>query len=186
MPRTRARRTDRSLKTGPWYSSGSSTATSATGSSSRIAVREAASRSASAPADWKAASEESTEWALPSTSVTRTSTSGWPSPTPFSSWARTPFSTEGMKFFGTAPPTTWSTNSNPVPPGSGSTRSSQIAYCPCPPDCLTRRPCPVAVPPKVSRSATLYGTCATCTPCCSASWCSTTPTCASPVHQRTS
>ena len=41
-----------------------------------MVVSRAASRSARAPALWKAASEESTLWDLPSVSVTRMSTTG--------------------------------------------------------------------------------------------------------------
>ena len=50
-----------------------------------------------------------------------------------------------MNWRGTAPPTTLSTNSKPPPSGSGSTSMSQMAYWPWPPDCLTWRPCPLAV-----------------------------------------
>ena len=75
-------------------------------------------------------SEESTECALPSTSVTRMSTTGYPAATPRSIWARTPFSTDGMNCRGTEPPTTLSTNSKPDPDGSGSTVMSHTAYWP--------------------------------------------------------
>ena len=117
------------------------TATSSSGSSSTVPHVWPASRSASAPAVWNAASEESTLCALPSTSVARTSTTGWcSSVSPRSSWVRMPFSTLGMNCVGTAPPTTWETNSNPEPRGSGSNSTWQTAYWPCPPDCLTCRP----------------------------------------------
>ena len=46
--------------------------TSSTGSSSIGDAFSAASRSAARPAFWNAMSEESTEWAFPSNSVTRT------------------------------------------------------------------------------------------------------------------
>ena len=92
------------------------------------------------------------------------STTGKPRPTPRAAWARTPFSTDGMNCRGTAPPITLSTNSMPEPTGSGSTSMSQIANCPCPPDCLTCRPRAVAASPNVSRSGTLCGTASTCTP----------------------
>ena len=59
-----------------------------------------------------------------------------------------------MNCRGTDPPTTLSTNSNPEPSGNGSTSISHTAYWPCPPDCLTWRPWPFALPPKVSRSGT--------------------------------
>ena len=41
--------------------------------------------------------------------------------------------------------------------GSGSTSMSQTANWPCPPDCLTWRPCPLAGPANVSRSCTRHG-----------------------------
>ena len=50
-----------------------------------------------------------------------------------------------MNCRGTAPPTTLSTNSKPPPEGSGSTSMSHTAYWPWPPDCLTWRPCPLAL-----------------------------------------
>ena len=118
----------------------------------------AASLTASPPAVWNAASEESTLCALPSSRVTRTSVTGTPVwITPCSSWCRTPFSTEPMKLLGTAPPTTWSTNSTPEPRGSGSTSTSQTAYWPCPPDCLTSRPWPGRRQVKVASSGTRTG-----------------------------
>jgi hypothetical protein len=46
-------------------------------------------------------------------------------------------------------------NSIPVPGGSGATSISQIANWPWPPDCLTCRPRPADLAPKVSRSDTL-------------------------------
>lgn len=57
-------------------SSGTSTEISSSGSSKITFVAAAASRNASAPAIWKAKSEESTLWALPSSNVTRISTTG--------------------------------------------------------------------------------------------------------------
>ena len=60
----------------PTYSSETSTCSSSTGSSMWMRVAFAASLRASAPAVWNAMSEESTECALPSTSVTRMSTTG--------------------------------------------------------------------------------------------------------------
>jgi len=57
------------------------TDTSSTGSSSDTLALSAASRSAARPAFWKAMSEESTEWALPSYRVTRMSTMGYPAST---------------------------------------------------------------------------------------------------------
>ncbi len=95
---------------------GPCTSTSSYGSRSTTPAVSAASRSASAPALWKAMSEESTLCALPPVSVTRTSTIGWPAQ-PRSIWARMPFSTDGMNCRGTTPPTTRSANSNPEPAG---------------------------------------------------------------------
>lgn len=89
---------------------------------------------------------------------------GMPGRQPREACARTPFSTDGMNCRGTEPPTTLSTNSMPLPVGSGSTSISQIANCPCPPDCLTWRPRPAARPAKVSRRATRCGSASTWTP----------------------
>ena len=76
MPVTRPRRVDRSPITAPTYSSETSTESSSTGSSMWMRVALAASFSARAPAVWNAMSEESTECALPSSSVTLMSTTG--------------------------------------------------------------------------------------------------------------
>ena len=62
---------------------------------------------------------------------------------------------------------------------------SQTANWPCPPDCLTCRPCPVAVPANVSRSGTRRSTWSTATPCRFSSRSSTTSACASPIAQST-
>ena len=115
--------------------------TAAIGSSRTVFPLAAASLTASAPAVWNAASEESTLWALPSSSVTSTSVTGTRSASrPCSSWCRAPFSTEPMYCEGTAPPVTFCSNCTPDPRGSGETVMSQTAYWPCPPDCLTSRP----------------------------------------------
>ncbi len=145
----------------------------------------AASRRANAPAVWNAASDESTLCALPSVSDTLMSTTRNPAATPRSIWARTPFSTDGMNEFGIAPPTIRSANSNPDPRASGSTSMSHTAYCPCPPDCFTCRPWPLAGLPNVSRSGTTTGTVSSSTPC-SRSRSSSTSACASPIHHSTS
>jgi hypothetical protein len=76
VPSTRPRRPDRSLITAPTNESGTRIVTSSTGSSRATWPFSAASFSASEPAVWNAASEESTLCALPSTSVTLTSTTG--------------------------------------------------------------------------------------------------------------
>ncbi len=90
-----------------------------------------------------------------------------------------------MNCRGTEPPTTLSTNSKPEPSGSGSTSMSQTANWPCPPDCLTCLPCPLAEPPKVSRSGTRRSILSTLTPNRLANPSSTTPACASPMHHST-
>ena len=100
----------------------------------------ASSRSASAPAAWNAASEESTECDFPSTSVTWTSTSGRSPPIPRSAWVRMPFSTLPWNWLGTVPPTIRCSKTTPEPGGPGSPSTTTTAYCPCPPDCLTCRP----------------------------------------------
>ena len=149
----------------PMCSSPTVTVTRSTGSSSATFLpTTAASFNAAAAAIWNAMSEESTECALPSNRVTRTSTIGKPAMTPFSSWARDPFSTDGMKLRGTAPPTTLSTNSKPAPRSSGSTSMLTTAYWPWPPDCFTWRPTARALSVKVSRNAILTSSCSTLTP----------------------
>ena len=62
--------------TAPTYSSSTTTRTSSIGSSIATPAAAAASLSASDPAIWNAASEESTLCALPPTRVTRRSTIG--------------------------------------------------------------------------------------------------------------
>ena len=66
------------------------------GSSSPTSPDSAASRRASWPATWKAMSEESTEWDLPSWSVTCRSTTGTPKRVPWATCCCSPFSTEAM------------------------------------------------------------------------------------------
>ena len=63
--------------------------------------------------------DESTGWKLPSYSVAFTSTTGNPPITPASRALTQPFCTDGMNSLGTAPPTTLSSNSKPVPRGRG-------------------------------------------------------------------
>ena len=89
--------------------------------------------------------------------MTFRSTTGNPAASPRSICARTPFSTLGKKEFGTAPPTTFTSYSKPLPRGSGSTSMSHTAYCPCPPDCFTCRPWPLEELASVSRSGTTTG-----------------------------
>ena len=80
--------------------------------SSRIGLAlRAASLNAMVPAILNAISDESTSWYLPSVSVARTSTVGYPASTPavMASWM--PASTEGMYSLGMRPPVILSTNS---------------------------------------------------------------------------
>ena len=69
---------------------------------------------------------------------------------PFFRQSRTPFSTEGMKLRGTAPPKISSANSKPPPRARGSTRSQVSPYWPRPPVCFLYLPCPSARPLTVS------------------------------------
>ncbi len=75
-PSTRPRRELRSPITSPRYSSGVTTSTAITGSSSFGFARCIALLKAIEPATLNAISLESTSWYEPSTSVTRTSTTG--------------------------------------------------------------------------------------------------------------
>ncbi len=95
-----------------------------------------------------------------------------------------PFSTLGMNCVGTDPPTTWDTNSNPDPRGSGSNSTWHTAYWPCPPDCLTWRPVTRAELRIVARSGTLTGSVSTSAPLARRRD-STTSACASPMHHST-
>ena len=51
-----------------------------------------------------------------------------------------PFSTLGMNWVGTDPPTTLDSNSKPEPRGNGLNSTWHTAYWPWPPDCFTCRP----------------------------------------------
>src|SRR5438105_11188901 len=130
-------------------------------------------------------SEESTVWNLPSKSVTLTSTMGYPAATPSASVFTTPFSTDGMNWCGTTPPTILSTNSNPPPRSSGSTSIVATPYCPCPPDCFTYRPVAVALVLRVSLYEIRAGRCDTSTPNLRFIRSRTTSMCASPMQYRT-
>ena len=86
-------------------------------------------------------------------------TTGYPAKTPFDIHSLNPFSTAGIKFLGTAPPTTLSTNSKSNSPSClGSNFIFTSPYCPCPPDCFLCFPCTSEVPFIVS----LYGTLGSC------------------------
>ena len=110
----------------PTAASGALISTATMGSSTIALASRIAAKKALRPAVTKAISLLSTLWCLPSNTVTRTSTTGWPEIAPLSSTSRTPFSIAGMKLPGMVPPLTASTNSNPAPTpldrGSGSTR----------------------------------------------------------------
>ena len=62
--------------------------------------------------------------------MTRTSCSGKPATKPVSRTLRTPFSTDGMNWLGIVPPFTASTNSKPLPRGSGSTLQEDFTELP--------------------------------------------------------
>ena len=64
------------------------------------------------------------------------STSGLPVRTPCSIVSRTPFSTEGRKFCGIEPPKILSSQTKPVPRGTGAISITQWPYSPAPPDCF--------------------------------------------------
>ena len=72
-------------------------------------------RMANAAAILKLTSFESTECALPSSTVTAMSTTGYPKTPPLDMVSMTPFSTAGMYWRGIAPPTTSSWKTNPSP-----------------------------------------------------------------------
>ncbi|MCY1522695.1 hypothetical protein D9M68_575600 [compost metagenome] len=114
------------------------------------ALRRASSM-ALRPAAWKAMSLESTEWLLPSWTVTLTSSTGKPARVPAASAERTPFSTEGMNCPGMTPPLIASTNSKPLPRGKGSRRRNTSPNCPAPPVCFLCREWPSAGRVAVSR-----------------------------------
>ncbi len=83
--------------------------------------------------------------------MTFRSTTGKPARMPRFMQSRTPFSTEGMKLRGIAPPKMSSTNSKPPPRVSGSTRIQVSPYWPRPPVCFLYLPCTSARPLTVSR-----------------------------------
>ena len=62
-----------------------------------------------------------------------------------------PFSTDGIQFFGIAPPKMSSTNSTPAPRAAGSMRMRHTPNCPCPPVCFLCLPSASALPRIVSR-----------------------------------
>ena len=80
----------------PVKDSGTVTASCTIGSSNATPACSTASFNAREPAIWNAMSEESTEWNLPSTSVTLTSTIGLPDRTPSDIVFTMPFSIDGM------------------------------------------------------------------------------------------
>ena len=139
----------------------------------------ASSRSASAPADWKAASEESTECALPSTRVTWTSTSGRSPLDARSACARMPFSTLPWNWLGTVPPTIRCSKTIPEPGAPGLALDDDDGVLAVPAGLLDvpagdARPAPASVSP----SGTRTGTVVTATPCRVRSRSSSTSACA--------
>src|ERR1700740_1665941 len=62
-----------------------------------------------------------------------------------------PFSTDGIQFFGIAPPKISSTNSMPLPRSMGSNFTRQTPNWPCPPDCFLCLPSASGFPRMVSR-----------------------------------
>ncbi len=125
----------RSAITSPSISSGTTTSSRIIGSSRTGFAEASAFFSAIDPAMRNAMSEESTVWNDPSTSRARKSTSGKQPRGPCLAASRMPCSTEGMKLRGITPPTMASSNSMPVPRGSGSSSMWQSPYCPRPPLC---------------------------------------------------
>ena len=98
------------------------------GSSSTGAARRAASRNAMDPAILNAISDESTSCDEPSSSVTVTSSTGYPARMPVVSASRTPASTDGMNSFGIAPPTMRLSKTKPFPGCPGTTPSLTWPY----------------------------------------------------------
>ena len=121
-------------------SAGTLTVTASIGSSSTGSAFPSPSCIAMRVAVAKAMSLLSTEWKPPSSSVTATSTTGWPSgPLRVASSAAWP--TAGMKRFGTAPPTTFSSKWKPEPRGRGATWIFTSANWPWPPVWRFSRAC---------------------------------------------
>ena len=121
-------------------SAGTLTVTACTGSSITGSAFASPSCIAMRVAVAKAMSLLSTEWKPPSSKVTATSTTGWPSgPLRVASSAAWP--TAGMKRRGTAPPTTFSSKWNPAPRGRGAIWIFTSANCPWPPVCRFSRAC---------------------------------------------
>ena len=75
----------------------------------------------------KLTSLESTEWALPSSTVTAMSTMGKPNTPPLAMVSSTPFSTAGMYWRGTEPPKTSIPNWKPPPRAARSRISASNA-----------------------------------------------------------
>jgi hypothetical protein len=72
--------------------------------------------------------DESTECDEPSVNITDTSTTGYQATTPSTAALRMPFSTAGMKSFGTLPPTTFDPNVIPLPVSPAEISSTTWPY----------------------------------------------------------
>ena len=137
--------------TSPIASSGTVTSRSMIGSSRIGRAFASASLKPIDAAILNAISDESTSWYPPSKSVTRKSTTGEAVRMPRGMASRIPFSTAGMYWRGTEPPTISSTNSKPAPRASGSILIQVSANWPRPPDCFLSLPWASARPLIVSR-----------------------------------
>ena len=135
------------------YSTGTLTVTPSTGSSNTEPALASPSCIAMRVAVAKAMSLLSTEWKPPSSRVTAMSTTGWPSG-PFRAASSAAWPTAGMKRFGTAPPTTFSSKWKPDPRGRGAICSFTSANWPWPPVWRFSRACCTTAPRIVSRNAT--------------------------------
>ena len=86
-------------------------------------------------------SEESTEWALPSNRVIRTSTTGIAGEHALLQLGPRALLDRGDELARHGAADHLVDELDAAPRSSGSISSWQTAYCPCPPDCLTSRPC---------------------------------------------
>ena len=133
------------MSTAPCRSAGTVTVTDEIGSSTTVPASASAAFTPIDAAVRNAISDESTECDLPSSSSTRTSTTGCPCGPPPASASRAPLDGGDVRR-GTEPPVTESTNSNPSPGGSGESRSCTTANWPWPPDCFLSLPSTWAEP----------------------------------------
>ena len=136
------------------------------------------------PAILKAISEESTVWYEPSKSSPARRSSRSRRAALSGSTSRMPFSTAGMNWRGMTPPTMPSTNSKPVPRGSGETPTQESPNWPRPPVCFFTRPCALAVPLMVSLYGTFGALSSTSTPNLRLSFSTATSMCSWPTPER--